>query len=469
MQRRRFLQMMAAGMIVSSCGNDADEAQSDTPPAQLKGATASAIDVIVIGAGIAGLAAAKDIQAAGKRVQLLEARQRVGGRIWSWREWGEPIELGANWIETSKGNPLVNLAQQANMETTSDPEEDGDELLIDLTTNKKMTGSAVENMYDRYETIIDDAVDTADDYSKDVSLRTAITNMNAYKKLSAAEKRQLEIVMAQVIDDDAAIEADKLSLKAYDAGDGAYSGGNKFVVGGYDNIPKLLAENLTIEYGVVVNKITWGTNGVTVTAGAKSWSARAVIVTIPLGVLKAGKVTFSPALPAKYTQAINQMAMGVLDRCILRFPTAFWGSDYSTFTLAGSDPHAWYQFIPLNEPLGIPALMAFNAGSRAFALEAKSDAQIVAEMTQVVQKAFGTKATSTAAMVTRWGKDPFALGAYSYVPLGGAFSARSTMATPVSNQLYFAGEAYTTVDSSTVHGAYNSGKKTAATLLSRLG
>ncbi|MFM7679063.1 MAG: flavin monoamine oxidase family protein, partial [Roseiflexaceae bacterium] len=328
MQRRRFLQMMAAGMIVSSCGNDADEAQSDTPPAQLKGAAASTIDVIVIGAGIAGLAAAKDLQAAGKRVQVLEARQRVGGRIWSWREWGEPIELGANWIETSKGNPLVNLAQQAGSATAADPE-NGDEQLIDLVTNTKMTGSAVENMYDRYETIIDDAVDTADDYSKDVSLRTAISNMSAYKKLSAAEKRQLEIVMAQVIDDDAAIEADKLSLKAYDAGDDAYSGGNKFVVGGYDNIPKLLAENLTIEYGVVVNKITWGNNGVTVTAGAKSWSARAVIVTIPLGVLKAGKVTFSPALPAKYTQAINQMAMGVLDRCILRFPTAFWGSDFS--------------------------------------------------------------------------------------------------------------------------------------------
>jgi monoamine oxidase len=196
---------------------------------------------------------------------------------------------------------------------------------------------------------------------------------------------------------------------------------------GYGKIPGLLANGLSIEYGVVVNKITWGNNGVTVTAGTKSWSARAVIVTIPLGVLKAGKVTFSPALPTKYTQAIGQLAMGVLDRCVLRFSAPFWGSDYSTFTLAGSDPHLWYQFIPLNEPLGIPALVAFNAGSKALALEAKTDAQIVAEMTQVVQKAFGTKATSTGAMVTRWGKDPYALGAYSYVPLGGSFGARKTL------------------------------------------
>ena len=451
---------------MSGCGADERETAA---PAQLKGATTSTIDVIVIGAGIAGLAAAKDLQAAGKRVQVLEARQRVGGRIWSWREWGEPIELGANWIHNTKGNPLVGLAQQAGAETTTDPEEDGDELMIDLTTNKKTTGDSLEAMYDRYEAIIDDAVDSADDYSKDVSLRTAITNMPAYKKLSAAEKRQLEVVMAQVIDDDIAIEAEKLSLKAFDEGEDAYSGGDKFLVGGYDNIPTLLANGLAIEYGVAVNKITWGNSGVTVSAGTKSWSARAVIVTIPLGVLKAGKVTFSPALPAKYTQALSQLAMGVLDRCVLRFSAPFWGSDYSTFTLAGSDPHLWYQFIPLNEPLGIPALVAFNAGSKALALEAKTDAQIVAEMTQVVQKAFGTKATSTGAMVTRWGKDPYALGAYSYVPLGGSFGARKVMATPVSNQLYFAGEAYTTTDVATVHGAYNSGKKTAAALLSRLG
>lgn len=466
MRRRQFLQMMAAGVVMSGCGITAGDTAA---PLHLKGAAATTIDVLVIGAGIAGLAAAKDMQAAGKRVQVLEARQRVGGRIWSWREWGVPIELGANWIETAKGNPLVNLAQQSGTATAADPEEAGDEMLIDMITNKKMTGAAVDNLYDRYEAIIDDAVDSADNYNKDVSLRTAITNMPDYKKLSAAEKRQLEVVMAQVIDDDAAIEADKLSLKAYDAGDDAYSGGNKFVVGGYDKIPALLATDIPIEYNVVVDKITWGNSGVTVSAGAKSWSAQAVIVTIPLGVLKAGKITFSPALPAKYTQAINQLAMGVLDRCVLKFATAFWGSDYSTFTLAGSDPHLWYQFIPLNEPLGIPALVAFNAGSKALALEAKSDAQIVAEMTQVVQKAFGTNVTSTGAIVTRWGKDPYALGSYSYVPLGGSFGARKTLATPVSNQLYFAGEAYTTTDASTVHGAYNSGKKTAATLLSRLG
>jgi monoamine oxidase len=127
---------------------------------------APTIDVIVIGAGIAGLAAAKDIQAAGKRVQVLEARQRVGGRIWSWREWGEPIELGANWIHNTKGNPLVGLAQQAGAETTTDPEEDGDELMIDLTTNKKTTGETLEDMYDRYEAIIDGAVDSADDCAK---------------------------------------------------------------------------------------------------------------------------------------------------------------------------------------------------------------------------------------------------------------------------------------------------------------
>ncbi len=467
MQRRTFLRLVTQGALLSNCGNMVSQQIEPTIPNHLKGAAAGADDVLIIGAGMAGLAAAQSLMTAGKTVRILEARQRVGGRVWSWRNWGAPIELGANWIETASGNPITTLARQANVRTIADPEEN-EEQLIDLVQKTKMTGNALDNQYRRCEAIIDAAIELANGSGGDISMRAAINKIPEYTKLSVADKRLFEVMLAQTLDDDYAVEAEKLSLKAYDAGDELYSGGSKFVVGGYDGIPALLAKNVPIELGIVIDQITWSTSGVTVSAGAKTWQAKAVIVTVPLGVLKAGKIKFTPALPANYTKAIGQLAMGVLDRCILRFDTAFWGNTYTTFTLAGKDPHSWYEFIPLNGPLGIPALMAFNAGSRALALEAKSDAQLTAEMTSIVQNAFGVKDVSNGMVATRWGQDPFAYGSYSYVPLGGSFNARNVLATPVSNQLYFAGEAYTKNDYATVHGAYNSGKATATSLLARL-
>jgi monoamine oxidase len=417
----------------------------------------SPYDVIVVGAGMAGLAAARTIADAGYRVVVLEARERVGGRVWSWSGWGSPIELGANWIHTIKGNPLVTLAKQAGVTTTLDPEEDGEELLIDTVNRKTMTGQALESQYDRAYRIIDSASSIAEKLNKDVSLRAAISQVAEYKRLKPADKRLFESMLAQLIDDEYAVEAEKLSAWWYDAETSAFRGGDVFVNGGYDGIPKWLARGLDIVYNTVVNQIAWGSGGVSVTAGATTWQAKSVIVTLPLGVLKANRVTFSPALPAAYQTAIQQLAMGVLNRSILKFDTAFWGNTYDTFSVIGTDPHQWYQFIPLNIPHGIPALAAFHAGSNARALEQKSDTQLAAEMTAIVQKAFGTKLTSTGVVTTRWGQDPFALGSYSYVPVGSPFRARSVLATPVSAQLAFAGEAYTTTDPATVHGAYMSG------------
>lgn len=468
MNRRRFLYGLMSGTLLGCAPSAATESSAPQVVKSKAVTSASTYDVIVVGAGIAGLAAAQAVQAAGKRVVVLEARQRVGGRVWSWRNWGKPIELGANWIHTKTGNPLVNLAKQAGVSTTSDPEEAGDERLIDIVNGKSLTGATLESHYDRAYDIIDSAVARGESLDKDVSLRASIAQVSAYKKLNTANKRLFESMLAQIVDDEYAIESEKISLFQYEAENAAYSGTDLFVNGGYDGIAKLLAKNLTVIQNTIVNKIAWGSRGVTVTAGTKSWQAKAVIVTLPLGVLKANKVTFEPALPTKYQTAINQLATGVLNRCILRFDTAFWGDTYSTFSIVGSDPHQWYQLIPLNGPYGIPALAAFNAGSAARALETKTDAQLTTEMTAIVQKAFGSKKSSTGMVATRWGRDPYALGAYSYVPVGSPMSARTVLGTPVSAQLALAGEAYTNTDPSTVHGAYNSGRKAASAILKSL-
>ena len=455
--RRSFLRISTASFLLAGCSI----AASTAPAVRQKGAGAS-IDVLVIGAGIAGLAAARDLMAAGKSVRILEARATVGGRIRTSRIWGKPVELGAQWIETATGNPLVALAKSAGVTTAADPE-NGNERYIDTQTPEQLTGAALNKLYTLADGIVSAAIDSAG--GTDKSLRAAINQVPAYKSLNAAQKRQIESMFAQLIDDDDAVEAELLSLNNYDEGIDAYRGGNLFVKSGYEGIPIFLAKSIPIEYNISVTKIATDSTGVTVTAGAKTWRAGAVVVTVPLGILKANAITFTPALPVAYTNAIKQLAMGVLNKCILKYDTAFWGTTTDTFTIAGADPHEFYQFIPLNKAVGLPALVAFNAGSRARALEAKTDAQLQAQMATLVNKAFAVNKTPTGIIVTRWGRDPYALGSYSYIPVGGSIQARRTLATPVNARLVFAGEAYTESDASTVHGAYNSGKAAAKALL----
>ncbi len=473
-QRRQFGRLLLHSLILASCGT----ATTTTPTtathktARLKSGSTNdttSVDVLIIGAGIAGVAAAATLRAAGKTVRILEARNRIGGRMWSWRQWGVPVELGANWIETSKGNPLVELAKEAGVATHADPE-DADELFIDTVAGRSLSESEAEELYDQIESMLDALIDAAEerDPDQDASLRDALNNLPAYEKLDDNRRRLIESVLTQVVNDEYGVETDKLSWLGYDAGEAAYSGGNQFVIGGYDGIPTMLAGDTPIEYETIVDKISWNRNGVRVAAGDRVWEADAVIVTVPLGVLKAQSIVFDPALPAKYTTALNQLEMGLLDRCVMKFDEVFWDTKYTTFSVARPDTAAWYQFIPLNGPLGIPALAAFNSGSKAWNLETKSDDEIKAEMLAVIKATFDVEPTVVDMVITRWGQDPFARGAYSYVSVGGSVKARNVLANPISDQLYLAGEAYTDTDSSSVHGAYNSGIATAKQVLDRL-
>ena len=355
-QRRQFGRLLLHSLILASCGT----ATTTTPTtathktARLKSGSTNdttSVDVLIIGAGIAGVAAAATLRAAGKTVRILEARNRIGGRMWSWRQWGVPVELGANWIETSKGNPLVQLAKDAGVATHADPE-DADELFIDTVAGRSLSESEAEELYDQIESMLDALIDAAEerDPDQDASLRDALNNLPAYEKLDDNRRRLIESVLTQVVNDEYGVETDKLSWLGYDAGEAAYSGGNQFVIGGYDGIPTMLAGDTPIEYETIVDKISWNADGIRVAAGDRVWEADAVIVTVPLGVLKAQSIVFDPALPAKYTTALNQLEMGLLDRCVMKFDEVFWDTKYTTFSVARPDTAAWYQFIPLNGP-----------------------------------------------------------------------------------------------------------------------
>ncbi|KIZ00096.1 hypothetical protein MNEG_7863 [Monoraphidium neglectum] len=207
-----------------------------------------------------------------------------------------------------------------------------------------------------------------------------------------------------------------------------------------------------------------------VTTAGKSYKATFAVVTLPLGVLKAGAVKFTPPLPADKTGAINRLAMGTLNKVILSLPAAAklpsvnW---ISRIPLA-SDKGRWREFFSLKKATGRPVVVAFVAGKAALFPASDTDKSLGEQALAALRGILGGPANVPApdqVIVTRWHADPFSLGSYSYSPAGADGTEREQLAAQVSNRLYFAGEATSEEAPSTVHGAYLTGEAAAGAAL----
>jgi monoamine oxidase len=246
---------------------------------------------------------------------------------------------------------------------------------------------------------------------------------------------------------------------------------------GYDRIAHALAAGLDVRLGAVVTRIEWGDAGAagagarpTSSAGAEArvrvhvrdasgrtsvLEADHAIVTLPLGVLKAGTVAFAPDLPAAHRGAVERLGMGLMNKVWLTFPRRFWGDADWINRIADPVGH-FTQFFAPRTPT--PMLAAFHTGTRARDLEARSDDETVVAAVAALRAVYGaTVPAPLEAHVTRWSADPFARGAYSFVAAGATPDDRTALATPLGHSVFFAGEATHAGYPSTVHGAYLSG------------
>jgi len=182
--------------------------------------------------------------------------------------------------------------------------------------------------------------------------------------------------------------------------------------------------------------------------------------------LKQASIKFEPPLPESKQDAIDRLAMGVLNKVYLKFPAVFWDKDVETISYVGErlgEGCDWLSFTPFT---GQPVLMAFHGGEKGFALEDLSDDEIVAGAMQTLRVMFGEDIPEPeGVLITRWGKDPFSFGAYSHIPPFASGDDYDALAEPVDDVLFFAGEATSREYPSTVHGAYLSGVRAAEEIL----
>jgi monoamine oxidase len=440
------------GGLVAACTSGHDSAPPPPPP-EIKADTKS---VLIVGAGMAGLAAARSLVDAGWPVRLIEARDRIGGRVYTNRDWGVPIEMGASWIHGTANDPMMELAHKAQAQVIPTDYYGWAKLAVDPHL------SPVDYDPDAWRTFVERACDRVNGGS----LGAAVAAAAKRDELSSSDRAQLAFFVATEIEDEYAAGADQLSATTFDTGD--YADGDQAVItNGYDALPKLLADGLQVVFETPVTAIARREDSVVVHAGNQSFEGPAAIVTVPLGVLKAGSIAFDPPLPEGHIRAVNALGFGVLSKSFFRFNRRTWKTDNAFYLFLGTDPGAWAQWFTLPSAAG-PIVVAFNAGDRGRSVETSSAADVTARALPIARQLFGGDISAVEVRTSSWSTDPYARGSYSFHAPGSGLDDRRRLHEPISDRLYLAGEAVDVKNPSTVIGAVLSGRNAADQLMRRL-
>lgn len=428
-------------------------------------------EVVIIGAGVAGLSAARELTRAGISVQIVEARERIGGRIYTLHVEGlaAPVELGAEFVH---GKPPEIW-----------------QLLADGRGTVEAQGRdfCSENGRLRTSGFFDDVeefLDRMDDHGPDQSFRHFADNdvqaspevkhhaLNYVEGFNAARAEEISVhslVRASKAEEE--IEGHRIfrMKRGYDLVP-------RMLLGGCD--PRYLALNLNTE----VTTIEWKAGEVKVRAVSNGqetiFTGGSAVVTLPLGVLQAGTVQFTPALDAK-REALASLVMGHVLRVTLQFRPDFWEqmkasgwSELSDMRFLFTDDE-WFPTWWAESPMQVPLITGWAAVRSAEKLSAQTDSAIEAQAVESLSRVLSMKAQDLGklllkAHVHNWQTDPHSRGAYSYVRVGGD-GAQRQLEAQLEATLYFAGEACDEGHFGTVHGAMASGRRAARGILTRAG
>jgi monoamine oxidase len=420
-------------------------------------------DLLIIGAGAAGLAAARIAGGASLKVAVLEARDRIGGRIHTIHDPGcaVPVELGAEFVH---GMPpeIWNLAQAARLPIY---ESDGEQW---RTRDGRLEHAVAFNVLDQMKP-----------GKEDISFEEFLKHVKASEEEKAWATEYVEGFNAarkERIGIHGLIQSERAAK--------SIQGERIFrITQGYDSLVHVMRERLpdavSLYLGATVRTVRWSRGSVAAETVRGTFEARRAIVTLPLGVLQAqDAVRFEPDLDAKRESAAR-LAMGEVIRVTLRFRERFWQSgvpavkDHDLSKLSclfshDSDFPTWWSVYPMH----VPVLVGWAAGARAERLSKLPEHAIVCEALAALARITGKQEHRLrdlveAAHFHNWQTDPFSRGAYSYIPVN-AMNAPERLAAPVEDTLFFAGEATDTAGfEGTVHGAIATGERAAREVIER--
>lgn len=424
-------------------------------------------DVLVLGAGAAGLGAAQTLRACSHNALVLEARDRVGGRIWTEPVGGVPVDLGAAWIHGYERNPLRPLADAARLRLVRSD-------TIDLGAPYRLYGpdgrewspterDALEHAFeDVHEQLQAQVQEWSASGAPDRSLAAALDALKVPGDWRAGiTYKFLSEVVHEYADD-----LSTLSALAFDDDPTAtlFGAHDMLPVGtGYAPLVEQMCSGLDIQLGQVVTAIeVEDSQVVVVLKTGKRVSAPHCIVTLPLGVLQERSIAFTPDLPAAQWAALDRLGAGLLDKLVLVFPRVQWPLDVDWFGHLATEEERWCQWVNLARHCGAPILIGELAGDFARRAESQSDDALVASALRTLRRMFGQDLPDPVAVRrTRWRLDPFARGSYAHLTPGATPADRDRVSAPHLGRVFFAGEHTYRHCPTNVHGAWLSGVRAA--------
>ena len=394
------------------------------------------VDVAIVGAGAAGIAAARFCRAAGASVAVLEARDRVGGRAVTARVGGFPVDLGAHWLHAGDLNPLVRLGRARGEPLRAAPGSGN------LVVNGRPGTPSERHAHGQGFERADRGFNAAARGPEDVSLAKALPPLGPWLSSIAAT---MALISGRPLDE---VSAQDFPSEEF--------GDNYFIRGGYGAYLARLAAHLPIRLRCPVSSVDWSGDGVTLETASGTVRARAAVVTVPTPLLKQGAIRFAPELPHATADALAGFLPGTYEHVVLNWPNSpFAGADRLT------------KIITPRRSLGLltdieNAPVHYLELDHATVAEAGGRDQTARLARDFLKGVFGASAIRELRVlaVTDWLPDPWSRSSWSVVPPG-RVAIRETIARPVGDRIWFAGEAVSRALWGTVGGAWEEGERAA--------
>nr|XP_015880626.2 polyamine oxidase 2 [Ziziphus jujuba var. spinosa] len=429
------------------------------------GSQTTSPSAIVVGGGMAGIAAARALHDASFQVVLLESRDRIGGRVHTDYSFGFPVDLGASWLHgVCQENPLAPLIGRLGLplyRTSGDNSVLYDHdlesyALFDMDGNQ-VPQELVTKVGEAFESILKETEKVRQEISEDMSILRAFSIVSERRpdlRLEGLAHKVLQWYLCRM-EGWFAADSETISLKCWDQEE-LLPGGHGLMVRGYHPVVNTLAKGLDIRLGHRVTKIVRRFNGVKVTVeDGRTFVADAAVVAVPLGVLKAKTIKFEPKLPDWKESAISELGVGIENKIVLHFEKVFWPNVEFLGVVAETSYECSY-FLNLHKATGHSVLVYMPAGQLARDIEKMSDEEAANFAYVQLKKILPDASAPSQYLVSHWGTDVNSLGSYSYDTVGKPHDLYERLRVPVDN-LFFAGEATSMNYPGSVHGAFSTG------------
>ncbi len=425
-------------------------------------------DVIVVGAGVAGLTAARLLARAGRRVVVLEARERIGGRLHTERLGGRVTDLGASWIHGIDDSPVHAATRALGMRdlefTMGSFQAGGRPVAYFGPDGARLSGADAEAFIADVAAFDEELADTVAGIAAGASYADAVDATLArldWQPDRAARVR--EYLQHRTEEQYGAWIAD---LDAHGLDDDAVDGDEVVFPDGYDRLADGLAAGLDVRLETPVTRIEWAADGVRVSAGTERFTAERAVLTVPVGVLQAGVIEIEPPLPAPQAAALAGLEMNAFEKVFLRFPERFWDADVYAIRRQGPAGEWWHSWYDVTAMSGEPTLLTFAAGPCARAIREWDDERVVASVLAALREVTGPETPEPVhAHVTHWQDDPWSRGSYAFLRVGAEPADHERLAEPIGGVLHIAGETTWEEDPATVTAALRSGHRAAERIL----